>query len=91
MRSCVCPMGWLRHKSHSLCSGARLAATISTRWVTDLANTLEAAELGLASAEHAGLGTTGAHDLEPALWRIDSAVDRLLKILALTLASKSLR
>jgi hypothetical protein len=60
-------------------------------WVSDLEVTLDAAASSLASAVTAGVSTDGARGLEFALWRIDSGVDKLVTIIALTLGSPVLR
>lgn len=60
-------------------------------WISDLEVTLDAAASSLASARTAGLTTDGARGLELALWRVDSGVDKLVKILALTLGIPVLR
>jgi len=60
-------------------------------WVSDLEVTLDAAASSLDAARTAGMSTDGARGLELALWRIDSGVDKLVTILALTLGSPVLR
>jgi hypothetical protein len=60
-------------------------------WITGLEGTLDAGASSLAAAKTAGLGAAGARELEPGLWRIDSASDKLIKLLALTLGTPVLR
>ena len=56
-----------------------------SQWVDDLEATVAAAVSSRTDAAASGLSATGAKDLEHSLWRLDAAVDKLVKTLALTL------
>lgn len=60
-------------------------------WVADLEITMDAAATAVTGAREAGLGGPGRRELELGLWRIDSAADKLIKVLAIAIGVQVLR